>query len=94
MATVLAKNTFQKGEADQSTVSLEVIPALGAPIEEKRFWFQRNKDFDPFAVATQPSVFDDPDSAEKYHPREDWENYHRFDPLARWTWAEEYALGE
>ncbi|KAJ0319142.1 hypothetical protein COL5a_010356 [Colletotrichum fioriniae] len=94
MATVLAKNTFQKGEADQSTVSLEGIPALGAPIEEKRFWFQRNKDFDPFAVATQPSVFDDPDSAEKYHPREDWENYHRFDPLARWTWAEEYALGE
>ncbi|KAK1722961.1 hypothetical protein CaCOL14_008260 [Colletotrichum acutatum] len=92
MATVLAKNTFQKGEADQSAVSLESIPALGAPIEEKRFWFQRNKDFDPFAVATQPSVFDDPDSAEKYHPREDWENHHRFDPLARWTWAEEYAL--
>lgn len=53
MATVLAKNTFQKGEADQSAVSLEGIPALGAPIEEKRFWFQRNKDFDPFAVATQ-----------------------------------------
>ncbi|KZL74027.1 phthalate transporter [Colletotrichum tofieldiae] len=92
MATVLAKDPFRKDEDGQPSISLEGAPPLGAPIEEKRFWFQRNKSYDPFATATQPSVFDDPDTAEKYHPRSDWENYHRFDPLARWTWTEEYAL--
>ncbi|WDK17095.1 phthalate transporter [Colletotrichum graminicola] len=92
MTTVLAKDPVGKGDYGQTVISLDGTPPLGAPIEEKRFWFQRNKSYDPSAVATQPSVFDDPDSAQQYHPRPDWENYHRFDPLARWTWTEEYAL--
>ncbi|KAI1147889.1 major facilitator superfamily domain-containing protein [Nemania diffusa] len=65
------------------------IPPLGLPQEERKFWFQRGKDYDPNAIATQPSVYDVADVRDQYMPGADWENAHRFDPLARWTWGEE-----
>ncbi|KAJ6442390.1 transporter [Purpureocillium lavendulum] len=92
MATVLARD-LGKGGSSASTTSLDGnIPPLGAPTEEKKSWFQRSPYLDRDAVATQLSVFDDPVMAEKYHPRPEWENTHRFDPLFRWTWREEFRL--
>lgn len=74
MATVLVKSEDDKKIVTESTTSLNIddVPPLGAPHEEKRFWFQRTKNFDGEAIATQPSVFDDPKIAEQYHPRDDW----------------------
>ena len=42
-----------KGELDASNVSVNSSnPPLGVAIEEKRFWWQRAKAYDPDAVAT------------------------------------------
>ncbi|EIW74529.1 MFS general substrate transporter [Coniophora puteana RWD-64-598 SS2] len=43
-------------------------------------------------IATQPSVFDDPVGLEVYRPPPEYENAHRFDPKATWTWREENRL--
>jgi len=63
MATVLAKDRTtvrvdsesddNSGVQSGSKTSLVSIPSLGAAIEEKRFWYQRRKGYDPDAIATQ-----------------------------------------
>ncbi|TPX11535.1 uncharacterized protein E0L32_007746 [Thyridium curvatum] len=89
MATVIiSKKPYDKGSSSTSSLTV-TTPTLGAPEVKRRFFWQRRKGIDLDAIATQPSVFDDPATAEQYHPRKDWENYHRFDPKERWTWKEE-----
>ncbi|KAI8944842.1 major facilitator superfamily domain-containing protein [Xylaria longipes] len=90
--TVLEKAEHDEVEAGVGEGENNSIPPLGQPQEEKKFWFQRGKNYNPHAIATQPSVYDVEEMKDQYKPRSDWENVHRFDPLARWTWGEEYEL--
>lgn len=74
------------------------IPALGEPLNyTSSGWSSWKKDGSASsyldAVATQPSVFDDPVSLEAYRPPPQYENAHRFDPLCRWTWREDKVRG-
>lgn len=71
-------------------------PPLGEPLNFRRangftallrWWDKPKLHLD--SIATQPSVFDEPGGLERYRPPPQYENTHRFDYLARWTWREE-----
>ncbi|KAK7208259.1 major facilitator superfamily domain-containing protein [Myxozyma melibiosi] len=69
-------------------------PPLATHAPKQYFFWSRRKASDPDldAVATQPSVFDDPEKAPLHQPIPEYESLHRVDPKARWTWREERAI--
>ncbi|KAH7029822.1 major facilitator superfamily domain-containing protein [Microdochium trichocladiopsis] len=95
MATVVALDAISKNKleaAGKEGVVVEILP-LGVSRKAKRFlWEKSDKTYDPDDTATLPSVFDDPQLAGQYQPPENWENIHRFNPDARWTWREDDKL--
>lgn len=69
----------------------DLLPALDEKPRFTDLLFRRRKlrARDPNGIATRRSVYDDPKLAKHYWPSEKYENLHRFDPNARWTFAEE-----
>lgn len=90
------KNSSTDEEKSNSESIYEVSQPLAEPSDADRprfFWeWRKRRTFDLDAIATQRSVFDDPLSVEIYRPPLTYENTHRFNPAARWTWREEQVL--
>lgn len=92
-ASSLDKTRYQIRGVDG--VDVDELNLAKENYEHRFFGLFSNKDKKSFnldSVATQPSVFDDPNKAPHYWPRADYENLHRFDKEARWSWREEFAV--
>ena len=84
---------IDKNPVDFDTKSVladdDLVDAEPEPFRFTRLIFRRGTSRDLDATATRRSVYDDPVLAPHYLPKPDYENIHRFDIKARWTYREE-----
>lgn len=75
----------------RSTDSDDLVDAEPKPFQLFDYLFRRRlyKPQDLDAISTRRSVYDDPQLAPHYWPKANYENIHRFDIKARWTFGEE-----
>uniref|UniRef100_A0A0W0F1B0 Putative allantoate permease n=1 Tax=Moniliophthora roreri TaxID=221103 RepID=A0A0W0F1B0_MONRR len=90
--TLAESDIIDKGQINDSTDDL--VDEEPKPFRLTSWLFRRQelKPFDWNAIATRRSIFDDPGIGHMYWPKKSHESYHRFDPSARWTYAEEKKL--
>ena len=74
-----------------STATDDLVDHEPPPLRWTNYLFNRKdrKQYDPDEISTRRSVYDDPDLAANHWPNKNYENLHRFDPKARWTYREE-----
>jgi hypothetical protein len=87
-ATDKLEVTYDKCSGEVSPKGTPLVSQLHEDRPTTSFW-RRMAKHDLDAIATQPSVFDDPVTLGLYRPPQSYENAHRFDPNARWTFREE-----
>lgn len=74
-----------------ATETDDLVDKEPPPFKWSSLLFRRHdkQQLDLDAISTRRSVYDDPDMSSHYWPKKEYENLHRFDPKARWTYREE-----
>ncbi|KAF5524485.1 putative transporter [Colletotrichum aenigma] len=93
-----ASSVIQVADGTRTTRSHDIdtkTPSFEDTTKSVGFWealTRRNTPRDLDSIATERSVFDDPNLTPFYQPPAEYESVHRFDPQERWTYREEQRV--